>query len=602
MKKITFLFILFIGMISNSFGQTGTLCEDAIVVTLPYTTTDDTANYADTNYEGSPGTSGCGSSFNYLNGNDVVYSYTSTIDGTIKLLITTDATYVGLFAYANCADIGQSCIGGAVSSFGGGPVSIPEFSVVNGVTYYFVISTWAAPQTAAYTLDILENTCTNPTATYSVVSDCANGEQFMINVDVTALGSATSLTVSDDQGSANQIVTAAGQVQFGPYPNTTPVIFTIANDQDASCFLTSAALTQTACPPTNDAFADAIVVLCGDSITGDTTTATLDEDNAPDGFGTDMDSRNLWYSFTGSGFQETVTLNLCNSQYDTSVLVYTGTSGNLTLVVANDDDNTCGTGLTTRSRVSFNSDGVSTYYIAVEGYNVGSFGTFTMDVSCAGVTPPAVANQICDLALVVPVDGFDLESDNSFGDISPQQTSCELFGSVQDVWFSFIAPASGTVDCTITNGTMTSANFTVYSGVCGTLTETTTACNSNITATATESLTGLTGGETYFVQVWSNAAEQGTFSLRLTDPGLATTGFNTSGFTTFPNPVKDVLNISYNKNITNVAVFNLLGQEVATKSINATQSQIDMSNLSKGTYLVKVTADNQVKTIKVIKE
>ena len=39
-----------------------------------------------------------------------------------------------------------------------------------------------------------------------------------------------------------------------------------------------------------------------------------------------------------------------------------------------------------------------------------------------------------------------------------------------------------------------------------------------------------------------------------------------------------------------------------TKSLNANQSRIDMSQLSKGTYMVKVTADNQVKTIKVSKE
>jgi hypothetical protein len=39
-----------------------------------------------------------------------------------------------------------------------------------------------------------------------------------------------------------------------------------------------------------------------------------------------------------------------------------------------------------------------------------------------------------------------------------------------------------------------------------------------------------------------------------------------------------------------------------TKSANDNQSQIDMSNLSSGTYLVKVTADKQVKTIKIVKE
>ena len=78
--------------------------------------------------------------------------------------------------------------------------------------------------------------------------------------------------------------------------------------------------------------------------------------------------------------------------------------------------------------------------------------------------------------------------------------------------------------------------------------------------------------------------------------------FDAVNFRAYPNPVKDVLNLSYNKNISNVAVFNMLGQEVFTKSLNANQSRIVMSQLSKGTYMVKVTADNQVKTIKVSKE
>lgn len=91
-------------------------------------------------------------------------------------------------------------------------------------------------------------------------------------------------------------------------------------------------------------------------------------------------------------------------------------------------------------------------------------------------------------------------------------------------------------------------------------------------------------------------------SLICTDPNMATNSFDNDGFVTFPNPVNNILNISFTKNISNVAVFNLLGQEVITKSVNQNQSQIDMSNLSRGTYMLKVTADNQVKTIKVIKE
>ena len=79
------------------------------------------------------------------------------------------------------------------------------------------------------------------------------------------------------------------------------------------------------------------------------------------------------------------------------------------------------------------------------------------------------------------------------------------------------------------------------------------------------------------------------------------TTFDDASFVYYPNPVTDVLNISYANEISKVQVLNLLGQEVMVKSINATQSQIDMSNLASGSYLVKVTADNKVKTIKVIK-
>ncbi|RYY44839.1 MAG: T9SS type A sorting domain-containing protein, partial [Chitinophagaceae bacterium] len=69
---------------------------------------------------------------------------------------------------------------------------------------------------------------------------------------------------------------------------------------------------------------------------------------------------------------------------------------------------------------------------------------------------------------------------------------------------------------------------------------------------------------------------------------LSTDQFESSNFKVYPNPVTDILNLSYTQDITNVAVFNILGQEVITKNVNATQGKIDMSELAIGTYLVKV--------------
>ena len=110
-----------------------------------------------------------------------------------------------------------------------------------------------------------------------------------------------------------------------------------------------------------------------------------------------------------------------------------------------------------------------------------------------------------------------------------------------------------------------------------------------------------------YISVWRFSFEgggaDGDFQVSAYDASLATNPFEPAdGFRAYPNPVKNILNLSYNKNISNVAVFNLLGQEVLTKTMNANESQIDMSELANGAYMVKITADNQIKTIKVIKE
>lgn len=101
--------------------------------------------------------------------------------------------------------------------------------------------------TAEWDFDVACATCVNPEATYTVVSNCAVAPEFFVDVDLTNLGSATSITISDDQGSAPQTVSATGVVQFGPYANLVPVTITVANDDDANCEISSTALTQEFC-------------------------------------------------------------------------------------------------------------------------------------------------------------------------------------------------------------------------------------------------------------------------------------------------------------------------------------------------------------------
>ncbi|WP_131509086.1 choice-of-anchor L domain-containing protein [Meridianimaribacter sp. CL38] len=225
----------------------GETCSNPIMVTtpLPYVTTDDTSNYGD-DYTGGPGDD-CGVGFGYLGGDDVVYSYTPAVDTSIDIELSGIGTYTGIFVYTDCANIGTQCETGAVNGFAGGDMLIDNFSVTGGTTYYIVISTWPSPQSTPYTLTITENTCVDPVATYEVVSDCINGPQFFVDVNLTDLGSAGTITISDNQGSTPQNVDATGIYTFGPFANNTGVEIFVVNDDDANCALLSPSLTQEIC-------------------------------------------------------------------------------------------------------------------------------------------------------------------------------------------------------------------------------------------------------------------------------------------------------------------------------------------------------------------
>ncbi|GGD34674.1 hypothetical protein GCM10011343_25700 [Flavobacterium orientale] len=138
--------------------------------------------------------------------------------------------------------------------------------------------------------------------------------------------------------------------------------------------------------------------------------------------------------------------------------------------------------------------------------------------------------------------------------------------------------------------------------------------NADLTKTGTITVPAGTADGNYRMRVraqWGSAAsptacgsitwgEALDFKL-IIDNTLSTGGFDLTNFSAYPNPVKDVFNFTYTSTISDLVIYNLLGQQVLATKPNATQGQVDMSSFPNGTYLVKVTSENQTKTIKVIK-
>lgn len=256
----------------------------------------------------------------------------------------------------------------------------------------------------------------------------------------------------------------------------------------------------------NDNIEDALPVVCGGTYTGSTATATNDQPN-PAIFGVASTlSPNVWYSYTGNGDPEAVTLSLCNSGFDTAILVATGEPGNLTWIAGNEDY--CGTS-GFRSQVEFNSDGTTTYWIMVRGYGVTSTGTYELVVSCA--EPCLEPND--EIANAEPIEiGIPFDSENTCATASPQAyPSCgSPFSSYSDVWYSFNSGANDVVKISLTPQTDVAVGYAVYSGTPGDLTQ--VGCNT----TGVESTLNLNLFENYFVRVYSTVGDsRGEFTINL---------------------------------------------------------------------------------------
>src|SRR5690606_14400123 len=152
-------------------------------------------------------------------------------------------------------------------------------------------------------------------------------------------------------------------------------------------------------PLDNDDCEGAIPVSCGGTYEGTTLSATNSGGN---------DAGDVFYTFTGNGTEQLVSLSLCNSDYDTTIRVFTDCT--LTEEVAsNDDSNECGE-FSTHSYLTFTSDGTTQYVIMVEGYGEHT-GNFELEVSCEDVVEEG---DDCNITYAGSLEGEGIGALNIF--------------------------------------------------------------------------------------------------------------------------------------------------------------------------------------------
>ncbi len=258
----------------------------------------------------------------------------------------------------------------------------------------------------------------------------------------------------------------------------------------------------------------------------------------------------------------------------------------------------------------------TTYYVRVFSYGEDIIGSTTFDI-CVCILPPPPANDNCANAITLTaattyaggaVNSTIIGATDSADTSSIPDPDCASY-SGGDVWYKVVIPADGKL--TIQTGNPTGSSDTsfdsglaVYSGTCDVLEL--VECDDDSGSSGNYSrinLTGRTPGETVYIRVWeySNDEEE-LFSISAWSPTLSTPAFDSTNFRAYPNPVSGILNLSYDQDISDVQVFNLLGQNVASKVINSTEGKIDISALPTGSYSLKVTSQGQTKTIKVVKQ
>lgn len=92
-----------------------------------------------------------------------------------------------------------------------------------------------------------------------------------------------------------------------------------------------------------------------------------------------------------------------------------------------------------------------------------------------------------------------------------------------------------------------------------------------------------------------------TLEYTITASDLNRTDFAMKSLKVYPNPSNTVWNFTTEGTISSIEIIDVLGKTILTKNVASNNSAVDASALPQGIYFARVTSDQAIKTIKVIK-
>lgn len=430
--------------------------------------------------------------------------------------------------------------------------------------------------------------CIPPVFTTTIVEDCANN-QFSVQVDITSIGTATTVVASDDMMNS-QTGLGTGMVTFGPYNNGDTINFTVTSEQDATC--TTSLVASFTCPPANDECDDAITITvnadntCTLTTPGSTVAATAstqvdDVTGTPD--------NDVWFIFTATATNNIVEITnktaIVGTSTDMGMGVYDAAGGCTALVLVDDSD----PDLLQLTGLTVGND----YYVRVYGWSATNTAQVTFDM-CVRTPPPPPVNDDCAGAIPPPFT-FSQPGGSTDADITVDLTtaadatffpSCDAFGNY-DVWYSFTAIST---ELAFDAGAG-APGIAVFEGTCGNLTE--IGCLNNLDGT----ITGLTLGNDYFLVVWDDTAGTSvSFGIELAGT-LSNESEELPNITMYPNPTTGIFQVN-GADIDRMVIRNTLGQTI--KTVEAASA--DLSDVANGLYIIEIYSGDKRSVRRIIKE